>query len=113
MIGVRVDGQKELIALADGYREPTEPRVDLLRDCSRRGMHAPVLAVGYGALGFWGALREVFPDPREQRCWFHKVANMLGATEVRTPGDEEGAGGDLERRGPRPRPRRRPDVRGP
>ena len=61
MIGVRADGRKELVALADGYRESVESWADLLRDCARRGMRAPVLAVGDGALGFWGALREVFP----------------------------------------------------
>lgn len=79
MIGVRADGRKELVALADGYRESTESWADLLRDCARRGMRAPVLAVGDGALGFWGALREVFPQARAQRCWFHKIANVLGA----------------------------------
>src|SRR5215217_632190 len=79
LIGVRADGRKELIALADGYRESAESWADLLRDCARRGMRAPVLAVGDGALGFWGALREVFPATREQRCWFHKIANVLGA----------------------------------
>ena len=79
LIGVRTDGRKELVALADGYRESTESWADLLRDCSRRGMRAPVLAVGDGALGFWGALREVFPATREQRCWFHKIANVLSA----------------------------------
>jgi len=79
LIGVRADGRKELIALADGYRESTESWADLLRDCARRGMRAPVLAVGDGALGFWGALREVFPETREQRCWFHKIGNVLGA----------------------------------
>jgi putative transposase len=79
MIGVRADGRKELVALADGYRESTESWADLLRDCKRRGMRAPVLAIGDGALGFWGALREVFPQTREQRCWFHKIANVLGA----------------------------------
>jgi transposase-like protein len=72
MIGVRADGRKELVALADGYRESCESWADLLRDCTRRGMRAPVLAVGDGALGFWGALREVFPETREQRCWFHR-----------------------------------------
>ena len=79
MIGVRADGRKELVALADGYRESVESWADLLRDCARRGMRAPVLAVGDGALGFWGALREVFPQARAQRCWFHKIANILGA----------------------------------
>ena len=79
MIGVRADGRKELIALADGYRESAESWADLLRDCARRGMRAPVLAAGDGALGFWGALREVFPKTTEQRCWFHKTANVLAA----------------------------------
>ena len=79
MIGVRADGRKELIALADGYRESSESWADLLRDCARRGMRAPVLAAGDGALGFWKALREVFPQTKEQRCWFHKIANVLAA----------------------------------
>jgi putative transposase len=79
LIGVRVDGTKELVALSDGYRESTGSWADLLRDCKRRGMRAPVLAVGDGALGFWGALREVFPETKEQRCWFHKIANVLSA----------------------------------
>jgi len=77
MIGVRADGSKELIALDDGHRESSESWADLLRSCKRRGMRAPVLAVGDGALGFWAALREVFPQTREQRCWFHKIANVL------------------------------------
>ncbi|MBV8996805.1 MAG: transposase, partial [Pseudonocardiales bacterium] len=47
--------------------------------CKRRGTSAPVLAIGDGALGFWAALREVFPDTREQRCWFHVQANVLNA----------------------------------
>jgi transposase-like protein len=79
LIGVRADGSTELITLADGYRESVESWADLLRDAKRRGMRAPVLAVGDGALGFWGALREVFPDTAEQRCWFHKSANVLAA----------------------------------
>ncbi|MFB9785562.1 IS256 family transposase, partial [Rhodococcus baikonurensis] len=79
MIGVRADGRKELVALTDGYRESAESWADLLRSCRRRGMAAPVLAVGDGALGFWKALREVFPETREQRCWFHKQSNVLAA----------------------------------
>ena len=77
MLGVRADGRKELVAITDGYRESCESWADLLRDCKRRGMTAPVLAVGDGALGFWKAVREVFPKTREQRCWFHKQANVL------------------------------------
>ena len=79
MIGVRVDGTKELIALADGFRESSQSWADLLRDCKRRGMGAPVLAIGDGALGFWKALREVFPQTAEQRCWWHKIGNVLAA----------------------------------
>lgn len=79
MIGVRADGTKELIALDDGHRESTESWADLLRSCRRRGMAAPVLAVGDGALGFWKALRDVFPETAEQRCWWHKIGNVLAA----------------------------------
>ncbi|MEU4200790.1 IS256 family transposase [Streptomyces sp. NPDC026294] len=79
LIGVRADGSKELVARKDGYRESGESWADLLRDCARRGMRAPVLAVGDGALGFWKALAEVFPETREQRCWVHKTANVLDA----------------------------------
>ncbi len=79
VVGVRTDGTKELVAITDGYRESTESWADLLRDLKRRGMRAPVLAVGDGALGFWAALREVFPETRQQRCWVHKVANILSA----------------------------------
>jgi len=79
MIGVRADGKKELIAVSDGFRESSESWADLLRDGKRRGMRAPILAVGDGALGFWKALREVFPDTKEQRCWFHVQGNVLAA----------------------------------
>lgn len=79
MIGVRTDGAKELIALQEGFRESVESWADLLRDCRRRGMRAPVLAVGDGALGFWGALDEVFPTTRHQRCVVHRTRNVLNA----------------------------------
>lgn len=79
MVGVRLDGSKELVAIADGYRESTESWADLLRDLKRRGMRAPMLAVGDGALGFWAALRDVWPDTAEQRDWVHKTANVLDA----------------------------------
>ncbi|MEZ5171826.1 MAG: IS256 family transposase [Acidimicrobiia bacterium] len=79
MIGVRPDGTKELVAIRDGYRESTESWADLLRDLKRRGLPAPVVAVGDGALGFWAALRDVWPETRIQRDWVHKVANVLDA----------------------------------
>jgi transposase-like protein len=78
IVGVRADGTKELVAVADGERESTDSWTDLLRDLRRRGMRAPVVAVGDGALGLWAALREVFPATRHQRDWVHKVANVLG-----------------------------------
>lgn len=77
VMSVRADGTKELIAMTDGYRESSQPWANLLRDCQRRGMRAPVLAVGDGALGFWNAVNEVFPETRHQRCWVHKTANCL------------------------------------
>lgn len=79
IVGARADGTKELVAITDGVRESTESWADLLRDLRRRGMRAPMVAVGDGALGFWAALAEVFPDTRTQRCWVHKAANVLNA----------------------------------
>jgi len=81
MMGVRLDGKKELVAVQDGYRESEESWAELLRDLKKkkRGMRAPVLAVGDGALGFWGALRDAFPETRHQRDWVHKTSNALDA----------------------------------
>ena len=77
IIGVRPDGTKEVIALEDGYRESTESWKTLLRDLKRRGLPAPKLAVADGAVGFWTALKDVYPETDEQRCWVHKLANVL------------------------------------
>lgn len=77
MIGVRPNGEKDLLAVEDGYRESAESWKAVLRELKRRGMGAPVLAVGDGALGFWAAAREVWPDTREQGCWCHKLCNVL------------------------------------
>lgn len=79
IVGVRADGTKELVAITDGHRESTDSWADVLRDLKRRGMRAPMIAVGDGALGFWAALRKVWPDTTEARCWVHKVANILSA----------------------------------
>jgi putative transposase len=86
IVGVRPDGRKELVAVADGHREDTESWLDVLRDLRRRGMAAPELAVGDGALGFWAALEQVFPTTRTQRCWVHKSANVLAALPNPTAG---------------------------
>ncbi len=77
MLGARADGTKELIAVEDGYRESTESWSAVLRDLKRRGLRAPVVAIGDGALGFWAAVREVWPETREQRDWVHRLANVL------------------------------------
>ncbi len=78
LMGATADGKKELIALSDGFRESEQSWKALLLDCVARGMTvAPSLAVGDGALGFWKALRQVFPTTKEQRCWVHKTANVL------------------------------------
>ncbi len=77
MLGARQDGTKELVAITGGYRESTESWAEFLRDLKRRGMRAPELAVGDGALGFWSAIRDVFPKTRQQRDWVHKSSNVL------------------------------------
>lgn len=80
LIGADEWGRKEIIGLCDGYRESTQSWRELLLDLQRRGLyHAPDLAIGDGALGFWNALREVFGATKEQRCWFHKTGNVLNA----------------------------------
>jgi putative transposase len=78
VMGATRDGSKELIAVQDGYRESEQSWFELLQDLKQRGLDVPPeLAIGDGALGFWAALRKVFPNTREQRCWVHKTANVL------------------------------------
>ena len=78
IIGADELGRKELLAIADGYRESAQSWREVLLDLKRRGLAiAPELATGDGALGFWKALREVYGTTREQRCWVHKTANVL------------------------------------
>jgi len=83
VIGVREDGEKELLAVEDGYRESTDSWAAVLRDLRDRGLNCPKLVTGDGALGVWAALRDVFPDAAEQRCWVHKTANSLDALPKR------------------------------
>jgi transposase-like protein len=78
LMGATPDGQKELITVVDGYRESEQSWYELLVDLKNRGLSlAPKLAIGDGALGFWAALRKVYGETREQRCWVHKTANVL------------------------------------
>src|SRR5690606_38058543 len=78
LMGATADGRKELIAVQDGYRESEQSWKELLLDVRQRGLKVePKLAIADGALGFWSALRQVWPSAREQRCWVHKTANVL------------------------------------
>jgi transposase-like protein len=80
IIGVTPDGRKERVAIGDGYRESKASWAEVLLDLKSRGLQAgPLAAVGDGAMGFWAALEEVFPATRTQRCWFHKMGNVLNA----------------------------------
>ena len=78
IIGATEQGTKELLAIEGGHRESKESWVSLLLSLKNRGLVlAPKLAIGDGALGFWGALTEVYGQTRHQRCWFHKMGNVL------------------------------------
>ena len=77
VVGVASDGTKHFLALEEGYRESKESWLGVLRSLRERGMTAPALAVADGALGFWAALPEVWPETKAQRCWFHKAGNIL------------------------------------
>jgi len=89
IIGVKPDGSKERVAIGDGIRESKESWRDLLLDLKERGLKVgPLLAVGDGAMGFWAALDEVYPKTRHQRCWMHKMVNVLNAL----PKSLQGAG---------------------
>ena len=83
VIGVREDGEKELLAIEDGYRESADSWAAVFRDLHERGLGCPKLVTGDGALGAWAALRDVFPQARAQRCWVHKTANVLDALPKR------------------------------
>jgi putative transposase len=78
LIGATVDGDKELLAVQDGYRESKSSWKEVIRDLKKRGLkQAPALATGDGALGFWAAMEEEWPMTKAQRCWVHKTANIL------------------------------------
>ena len=78
IIGVTLDGQKEIIAVSDGFRESKESWASVIREVKRLGIAtAPKLAIGDGALGFWAAIQEEFPETNHQLCWVHKTCNVL------------------------------------
>jgi putative transposase len=77
IVGGLADGRKVILAVEPGYRESTESWAGVLRDLKQRGMNCPQMATGDGNLGFWGALANVYPDALEQRCWNHKIVNVM------------------------------------
>ena len=77
VIGVNERGQKRFLAIEDGVRESTQSWREVLLKLKARGMNVPELAIGDGAMGFWAALEEVYPETRQQRCWMHKTMNVL------------------------------------
>jgi len=77
IVGVNERGEKHFLAIEDGVRESTQSWREVLLKLKARGMNAPQLATGDGALGFWAALDEIYPETRHQRCWVHKTANVL------------------------------------
>ena len=79
VIGVTSQGEKQLLAIEDGVRESTQSWREVLLQLKARGMKAPTVVIGDGALGFWGALEEVYPTTQPQRCWVHKTRNVLNA----------------------------------
>ena len=77
IIGVNERGEKHFLAIEDGMRESTQSWREVLLKLKSRGMNGPELAIGDGAIGFWAALEEVYPETRQQRCWMHKTMNVL------------------------------------
>jgi putative transposase len=77
VIGVNERGEKHFLAIEDGVRESTQSWREVLLKLKTRGMNGPELAIGDGAMGFWAALEEVYPETRQQRCWMHKTMNVL------------------------------------
>jgi transposase-like protein len=87
VIGVDTSGREHFLALREGYRESTESWLGVLRDLKKRGLNMPALAIGDGALGFWAALREVYPLTRQQLCWLHKTRNLLDKLPKKEQGE--------------------------
>ena len=79
VLGVTSQGEKRLLAIDDGVRESTQSWREVLLPLKARGLSAPTVAIGDGAMGFWGALEEIYPTTRQQRCWVHKTRNVLNA----------------------------------
>ena len=90
IIGATKNGKKELIAVESGYRESKDSWLYLLDDLKARGLTEPILGIGDGALGFWAALAEAYPECKWQRCWVHKTANVLDKLPKQLQGKAKG-----------------------
>jgi putative transposase len=95
IIGVTSRGDKEFLAIEDGYRESEQSWSELLLDLKSRGFRSPKLAIGDGALGFWKAMRKVFSQTKSQRCWVHKTANILNKLPKHSQGKAKQAIHDI------------------
>ena len=99
VIGVNERGEKRFLAIEDGARESTQSWREVLLKLKSRGMNIPKLAIGDGAMGFWAALEEIYPDTGQQRCWMHKTMNVLNCLPNSAQGESEtGLARDLEGR---------------
>jgi transposase-like protein len=90
-----------MLAVEDGYRESKESWLFVLRGLSKRGMQPPMLAIGDGALGFWAAARELWPETTHQLCWVHKLKNVLDKLPVVFKAERVSASRDHEYRNSR------------
>ena len=108
IVGVTPEGRTERVAIADGFRESTASRREVLLDLKARGLRGgPLLTVGDGAMGFWAALEEVFPATRTQRCWFHKLGNVVNALPASQQARAKAAMQKIFMAAPVPMPRQR------
>jgi len=99
VIGVNERGEKRFLAIEDGARESTQSWREVLLKLKSRGMNIPKLAIGDGAMGFWAALEEIYPETGQQRCWMHKTMNVLNCLPKSAQGESEtGLARDLEGR---------------
>ncbi len=95
VVGVNERGEKHFLAIEDGVRESTQSWREVLLQLKSRGMHSPQVAIGDGAMGFWAAQEEIYPETRQQRCWMHKTMNVLNYLPKSTQGKAKQALHDI------------------
>ncbi|MFN8860971.1 MAG: IS256 family transposase [Gemmatimonadaceae bacterium] len=91
LIAALADGSKVVLAVESGHRESTESWAEILRDLTARGLRAPACVIGDGALGLWNAVGQVWPQAAEQRCWNHKLRNVVDAVPLKQQADVQAA----------------------